>query len=52
MAAGYNNLQLNLIFNAGNLVRRMLPLLKEQAAKIGIEIQLSLGMGSIPGCRQ
>lgn len=43
VAAGYNNLQLNLIFNAGNLVRENVALLlKEQAAKIGIEIQLSL----------
>ncbi|NLM53048.1 MAG: hypothetical protein GX197_09565 [Firmicutes bacterium] len=43
VAAGYKNLQLNLVFNAGNLVRENVALLlKEQAAKIGIDIQLSL----------
>ncbi|NLZ92669.1 MAG: hypothetical protein GX922_01435 [Firmicutes bacterium] len=41
--AGYNKLELNLIYNVGNAVRENVALLlKEQAAKIGIEIKITL----------
>ena len=41
--AGYQRLEVRLIFNAGNLVRENVALLfKEQAAKIGIDVKVSL----------
>lgn len=43
LEAGHRTLELRLIFNAGNLVRENIALLfKEQAAKIGVDVQVSL----------